>query len=151
MDEFMECYRGSDGDRTIALFKRLEQGGPAGVVAINLFRALKASERAKTKYRGKWVRIAYEKKNWAISNLAEVLGQHAAGLQITWGWGHDPKAIGYEWVLYVDLPGAGQISFHTAQRLPGPDHPTGWDRAIRQGPERLARWAGGLLDGAAVS
>lgn len=35
--EAAEACRGSDGDATRALYARLGQHGPAGVVAVNLF------------------------------------------------------------------------------------------------------------------
>ena len=44
-------YEGSNGDATRALYEHLQTLGPAGVIALNLFRAQKCSTRAKL-YRG---------------------------------------------------------------------------------------------------
>ncbi|MFB3828940.1 MAG: hypothetical protein ACE15B_19395 [Bryobacteraceae bacterium] len=55
-----------------------------------------------------------------------VLAEHGAALGITYGWKEDPAQPFHSWVLYVDLP-PGQVSFHTAQRLTGPDYAGDWD------------------------
>ena len=47
----LDVYRASDGEATKRLYVELELLGPAGVIALNLFRACKNSERAKA-YRG---------------------------------------------------------------------------------------------------
>ena len=39
-------YDGSNGDATRALYAKLEKVGPLGVVALNLFRALKTSSKS---------------------------------------------------------------------------------------------------------
>jgi hypothetical protein len=78
--DILRVYNGSDGDATKALFERLEAIGPVGIVAMNLFRASKNSARAKV-YRGGGYRgKAYDRKSWAIDNLAKVLGEHGAAL-----------------------------------------------------------------------
>lgn len=144
-------YNGSNGEATKALYARLEALGPAGVVAVNLFRACKASERAKL-YRGRSYKgAAYDKKQWSIENLARVLHvKHAHQLLgIRSGWGVDQalKESGdpHYHVLYIDLP-TGQVSFHTGQRVDGPDYPAAWDGMRGQGPDRICRWVAQLLD-----
>ncbi len=82
-----------------------------------------------------------------MSNLATILERHAALLLIRWGWQADPATAGFPWVLYVDLPEIGQVSFHTAQRGPGPDYPFEWDRAAGASPGRIIRWCEQLLAG----
>jgi hypothetical protein len=150
----MEIYGGSDGEATKALYARLERQGPAGVVAMNLFRAQKASARAKV-YRGgvrgvgSFKAMAYEKKNWSLGNLCGVLAEHGDRLQLRWGWQADPATPGFEWVLYVDTP-CGQVSFHSAARLKGPDYPYAWDGIVNASVGRIIRWCEQLLAGAEV-
>lgn len=150
--DVLRTYEGSDGDATRALFARLGKLGPAGAVAIELFRAQKASERAKV-YRGggrggpSYRRMAYDKKQWAMDNLSAALTAHAAELGIAWGWGIDPKQEFHRHVLYVELP-TGQISFHAASRDDGPAHPRGWDGVPGRSADRMLRWIARLLDAA---
>lgn len=121
----------SNGAVTQRYYDQLLQRGMRGVVALNLLRALKASKRAKV-YSPQWRKIAYEKKKWSMSILANTLTQHAADLGVVWGWGRDKYARGYTHVLYVDLP-TGQASFHSPERFKGPDYVGEWSRepAIR--------------------
>lgn len=126
-----DVYAGSDGDLTKRYYAFLESLGPAGLVAQNLFRAQKCSARAKL-YRGgnsqgRYKDLAYGRKNWSMKNLVEILTQHCAALGITWGWKKDPKATFHSWVLYIDLPRLGQVSFHSEGRLRGPDYDGEWD------------------------
>lgn len=142
-DVAMAIYDGSSGEATLALYRRLEDLGPIGVVAMNLFRAHKASARAKV-YRGgdakgSWRSQAYEKKQWSLDNLAKALERSADELGLKWGWGVDLEQERHQCVLYVDLP-TGQVSFHTDRRGAGPDYPGGWDGAIKQGQNRICRW-----------
>ena len=65
-----------------------------------------------------------------------------------WGWKRDPKTPGYEWVLYVDLP-TGQCSFHSADRLNGPDYQGDWD-GIGMSQERICRYCD-MVAGEAVT
>lgn len=145
----MEIYAGSNGDATKALYRRLEGLGPVGVVAMNLFRAQKASTRAK-EYRGgvrgqgSFKSMAYEKKNWSLGNLTDMLTRHGDRLGLRWGWQADTATHGFEWVLYVDTP-CGQVSFHSATRLKGPDYPYAWDGAVNASVGRIIRWCEQLL------
>lgn len=144
--EVLGIYQGSNGDATMELYARLAALGPIGKIAVNLFRAQKASERAKV-YRRGYARVAYDKKQWAIDNLCRALDAHAVALGIEWGWGEDAKQPIHRFVLYVELP-TGQVSFHTSARSAGPDHMHGWDERPGMGPERICRWAASLLDDA---
>lgn len=63
------------------------------------------------------------------------------------GLGFDPDQPVHRLVLYVNLP-SGQVSFHAAERGPGPDYPASWDGVTGIGPQRILTWIGRLLDGA---
>lgn len=151
--DVLRTYQGSDGDATKALYARLEAVGSAGVVALNLFRACKASSRAKV-YRGgvrgqgSYRSMAYDRKQWALDNLCKVLAASAAEIEIAWGWGVDTKlqvkGDPHYHVLYVDLP-AGQVSFHNGWRGDGPDYPGQWDGARDQAGWRICAWIARLL------
>ena len=141
-------YRGSDGQATRKLYDQLELIGPAGVVAVNLFRACKTSGRAKN-YRGgnaagSYRRQAYDRKHWSLGNLCRVLVRESEALGIEWGWAFDAEAVGFEHVLYVDLP-TGQVSFHTDQRLDGHDYEGKWDGVKGESGMRICRWICELL------
>jgi hypothetical protein len=148
-------YTGSDGDATKALYAQLEALGPRGVIAVNVFRATKCSERAKV-YRGgipgkgSYRSAAYERKQWSMTNLCRALETHAAALGIRWGWAEDPEQAINRWVLYCDLP-TGQVSFHTAARGVGPLYTGEWDGIRGAGPGRVCRFAAALLASVEVS
>lgn len=143
-------YEGSDGSATLALYHRLEPLGAAGSIAVNLFRAQKASERAKV-YRGRGYRdAAYDKKQWSIDNLSAALAAHAGALGLVWGWGEDDKAPVYRWVIYIDLP-SGQVSFHSPARGDGPDYPSAWDGIAGQSVPRILRYVADVLGTAPAS
>lgn len=146
LDQVYRTYSGSDGEATKALYAQLEQLGPVGIVAVNLFRACKTSERAKEYRRGAHRHEAYGRKNWSLENLSKVLTEHAAALKIVWGWGYDEKTIAFEHVLYVEIPNIGQLSFHCGERFEGPDYPGEWDGMKGSGPGRICVWAARLLE-----
>jgi len=136
-------FNGSDGAATTALYEKLVAVGPMGVVAVNLFRAQKASGRAKEysrRYRG----VAYDKKQWSLGNLVEVLEKHADVLGIRYGWKKDPEQPHYPWVFYVDIP-TGQCSFHSPVRTRGPDYPGDWDGSTGSA-SRIIRWVQSIID-----
>ena len=123
----LEIYLGSNGKATTALYEHLQSLGPAGIVALNLFRACKCSERAKV-YSRRYKGDAYGRKQWSVDNLCKELSEHLVELGIIWGWKLDPNPPeGFPWVLYVDLPNVGQVSFHAAVRGSGPEYPREWD------------------------
>lgn len=127
----IDVYQTSDGSVTMAFYGELQKRGAIGLVALNLFRAQKCSARAKV-YRGgirghgSYRGMAYDRKNWSMANLCRILDENAEKLGIRWGWKQDPAAEYHAWVLYVDIP-QGQVSFHSSQRLSGPDYPGDWD------------------------
>lgn len=150
----VKIYDASDGEATARLYSTLEGLGPVGVVAVNLFRASKASGRAKVYRggvpgRGSYRSLAYSKKQWSLNNLCRVLSEHGDELGIRWGWKRDPDKQAHAWVLYVDLP-TGQVSFHAAPRGQGPDYPGDWDGARGMSPARILSWIAKLMADAGV-
>lgn len=137
-----DIYNGSNGDATKALYARLEAFGPLGVIAMNLFRAQKASARAKV-YSKRFKGQTYEKKNWSIQNVCDVLTKTESE-RFIWGWKIDPEQPFHKWVLYVELP-TGQISFHSETRGAGPDYLNEWDRSGCSA-ERICKWVQIILD-----
>lgn len=113
----MQVFEGSDGQATKDLYVELEMKGPEGVIAINLFRACKCSWRAKKYYRKVFTGLAYGRKVWSLQNLCDALAQHGEALGFVWGWKKDHAQAVHCWVLYVDIPGIGQASFHNSERL----------------------------------
>src|SRR4051812_42613342 len=110
----LDTYAGSDGKATRELYARLAAMGPAGVIAMNLFRACKCSERAKVYRGGCYRREAYGRKEWSLKNLCNALVNAGDALGIMWGWKLDPEQEFHKWVLYVEIP-TGQVSFHAAE------------------------------------
>lgn len=152
IEDVRAIYSGSDGNATLGLYGRLEKLGPVGVVALNLMRACKASERAK-KYRGgngkgSYRAQAYDKKQWSMDNLCRELVEHGDALGLEWGWGVDQALVRagdpHVHVLYIDLP-TGQVSFHTDRRGDGPGYGKPWDGARHQSSTRICAWAADLL------
>lgn len=146
-------YDGSDGEATKALYTRLSAIGPAGEIALNLFRASKSSTRAKV-YRGgirghgSFKGMAYDRKTWAMGNLCTVLTSHAQQFEIAWGWKVDPLQDFHRWVLYIDLPlSHGQVSFHAQHRGDGPDYVGEWDGIKGLSSDRIVRWCEQVLGG----
>lgn len=120
----LEVFRQNDGKVTKAYYEQLNGYGFEGQLAVALFRAQKRSTAAK-RYRGrKYTQSAYDVKNWSLAEVCRILSAERHAFQ--WGWKHDPQTPGFEWVLYVELP-HGQASFHSAERLEGPDFPGSWD------------------------
>lgn len=142
LGDVMTIYRGSNPDATKALYAELVAIGPLGVIAMNLLRAQKASERAK-QYSRRFKGDAYAKKQWSMDNACAALLEHGAG--IVWGWGLDTVQPVHKHVLYVDTPG-GQVSFHSEFRGKGPDYPGEWDGIAGMSPDRITRWCSTLLD-----
>lgn len=128
-------YEGSDGALTTQLLRALKGRGPEGQIAALLFRAQKSSSRAKrygmTSYRG----LSYARKGESLKELCDALESHGAAFGISFGWGRDEGSFD-PWVLYVDLPELGQVSFHSPERYAGPDYPADWD-GRRASEERI--------------
>lgn len=141
----LAIYLGSDGKQTMALYARLEALGPMGVVAMNVFRAQKCSERAKS-YSRRYRNEAYGRKTWSMGLLATAM----AGTAMPWGWKEDPTQEFHRWVLYVELP-TGQVSFHTDTRGQGPDYAGEWDQQRGVAAVRVCKWVQTLLDAAPVA
>jgi len=138
----IEVFKQNNGDVTKSYYEALGKKLPLGPVAVALFRAQKRSARAKQYRRGRWRHAAYDVKNWSIGEVCKLL----RGTDFIWGWKRDPHTPGFEWVLYVDLPGCGQVSFHNASRGEGPDYPLEWDEK-RESAERIIRFCDRVLSG----
>lgn len=130
----LDVYLGSNGDTTVKYYKQLSERGPVGLLAMNLFRAMKCSDRAKQYTRGSWKRDAYDRKQYSMEQLIKILQEHGQALGIRWGIKKDPKILfgvpgqaQPSTVLYVDLPN-GQVSFHSPVHYAGlPEYPDEWD------------------------
>lgn len=146
--QVVRIFAGSDGDATKQLYARLSRLGPAGVIAMNLFRAQKCSDRAKV-YRGRSHKdSAYGRKQWSMNQLCVELLAHGADAGVSsWGWKLDPQAAGpHCWVLYVELPGRGQVSFHTDERGEGPDYAGDWDGQRGASSNRIQYFTADVID-----
>ena len=140
-------YWASDGEATRELYRDLQQLGGTGPIAVNLLRAAKCSERAKLYRRGRGYKTAaYDRKDWSIRNLAELLEKDSHGLQ--WGWAidEDLQARGdpHHHIVYIELP-TGQVSFHVGTRHAGPDFAGEWDRQKNTAAERIIAWAASVF------
>jgi len=135
----MSVFEQNNGDVTKEYYAEMNAKGLPGQLAVALFRAQKRSTAAK-KYRGrKYKGAAYDVKNWSMSEVCRILDTMSAfEMAPKRGWKQDPKTVGYEWVLYVELP-TGQCSFHSAQRLNGPDYTGDWD-GLALSIERICRY-----------
>lgn len=127
----IEVFVQQNGDVTKAYYSRLTALGPLGHIAVCLFRAQKRSSRAKDYRRGRYSSAAYDVKAWSMSELCKALEKHGRQYGFEWGWKQDSKTVfGDEpsWVLYIELPGHGQVSFHSPDRCGcGPDYIGDWD------------------------
>jgi hypothetical protein len=143
-----QVYYGSNGEDTKKLYTELEKHGIQGLLALNLFRTCKCSVRAKV-YRGgvrglgSFKDLAYERKQWSMNNLCDILIEHADKLNIKWGWKQDPKQEYHKWILYIETP-QGQCSFHTAQKGKGNDYTGEWD-GQHASEKRIIKWVEQIL------
>ena len=141
----IDVFEQSDGEVTKAYYAELQQLGPAGEIAVALFRCQKRSSAAK-RYRGRRFRsAAYDVKNWSMGELCRLLEKHGKELGIRYGWKQDPKTEFYPWVLYVDLP-QGQVSFHSPDRGLGPDYPGEWD-GLKASQDRIVAFCDSVMCG----
>jgi hypothetical protein len=156
-----EVFKGSNAALTRDFYRKLERRGPVGLIARELFRAQKSSQRAKAYRGGNGVRsyksLAYDKKSWSLEQLCKILRENhqEARMQLDptgntamlWGWKEDP-AVNHpnKWVLYCDLGELyGQVSFHSSERFDGPDYPKDWD-GKHVSTERILAFAARVLD-----
>lgn len=136
-------FHQQDGDVTKAYYESLAKRGPVGQIAVALFRAQKRSSRAKDYRRGKFRAAAYDVKSWSMSEVCRLLAAHGDSLGFTWGWQQDKNVVfdgGASWVLYVDIPIIGQVSFHSPDRMAGPDYPGKWDGLRGFGESRIIQF-----------
>lgn len=137
-----EVFNGTDGEATKAYYTLLNARGFYGQLGVALFRAQKRSQAAKRYGRSKFKGMAYDVKNWSLGEVCRILLSQEH--DIVWGWKRDPSTPGYEWVIYVDLPFAGQCSFHNSERLAGPDYPSVWD-GDRLSAERIIQFCDSVM------
>lgn len=128
-----QVFDGSEAAQTRKYLSELAAKGCEGAVAAMLFRAQKASTRAKQYRGGQTGRdgiyrsnrdLAYKNKGQALEKLCDVL-MTSWPVQ-KWGWGSDNTTVEAPHVLYVDIS-TGQVSFHSAERFAGPDYRGKWD------------------------
>lgn len=149
-----EVFDGSDGGLTRRYTVQLSKCGPRGVVAVYLFRAQKASTRAR-QYHGGIVGIgsyrdlAYQKKNESIRELCAALERFAEDLLIPYGWKLDTNERFAPWVLYIELP-QGQVSFHAMERGHGPEYTAELD-GVHASRERILAFCDSIFDSIAQS
>jgi len=128
MTRAFDILNQNNGDVTKDYYAKLNALGVEGQIAVAVFRAQKRSSRAKDYRRGKYRRAAYDVKSWSMGELCRLLTEHGEALGIRYGWKKDPAVVFGEdpsWVLYIDL-WCGQVSFHSPQRMAGPDYPGEW-------------------------
>lgn len=144
MTTAQQIFEQRNGEVTKVYYACLCACGLAGELAVALFRAQKRSEAAKSYRRGSSRRASYEVKNWSLGEVCRILLQPSAPA-FSWGWKHDPETPGYEWILYVELP-SGQVSFHSADRLSGPDYRGEYD-GQKLSRERILAFCDAVLTG----
>jgi hypothetical protein len=131
------AYFGSNGGASRTICSGLAKISRLGELAAELYRTQKASSRAKcyaNSAYGKYRERAYERKNACIKKICCILKDF--GEWIVWGWGTDSGQPRYPWVLYIELPSIGQVSFHSKERFQGPDYTGGWD-GLKYSEERI--------------
>ena len=135
-----------DGDVTKAYYAGMNAKGLDGQLAVALFRAQKRSTAAKKYRKGQWRHDAYNVKSWSLSEICRVLNAMTAfQLAPIWGWKKDPNTPGFEWVLYVETK-FGQCSFHSADRLNGPDFNGEW-KPVPCSEESILAFCDSIWDG----
>ena len=139
-------FNQSDGEVTKAYYASMNKKGIEGQLAVALFRAQKRSTAAKKYRRGAWRRDAYSVKNWSLSEVCRVLSaMQAFEMASEWGWKKDPNTPKFEWVLYCELP-QGQCSFHSENRLNGPDFKGDW-KPIPTSEQSILAFCDSIWDG----
>lgn len=74
------------------------------------------------KYHGEWSNHYYVKKSLAIQNLIEVFKEN------NWVYGkHKSNDYHTKHIVYFEIPGCEQISFHCTVDEKVPDYPKEWD------------------------
>lgn len=143
-------YRTSNGALTTRFYRLLKQRGPWGEIAAALFKAQKASKRAK-KYgpyagvNGSSFRdLSYGRKGQALKELCDLLEKNFAGADLHWGWKKDGANQLPPWVFYVELP-QGQVSFHSHDRFSGPDYKGQWDGMRGASEERVIDFCDSIM------
>lgn len=134
----LEVMNQNYGGITKAYYDDMNQRGPSGQLAVALFRAQKRSMAAKRYRGGKYRRAAYDVKNYSLSEICRILTAYPT-IGLRWGWKIDAvlerKGDPHHHVLYLELP-QGQVSFHSGDRLQGPEYTGDWD-GKKESAERI--------------
>lgn len=84
------------------------------------------------KYGGAWSYTYYEKKHALIHELIILFGAHG------WTYGkHQSDAFHTRWIIYFELPGCEQISFHANLECECPDYAGKWDGKVHSTLNKL--------------
>jgi hypothetical protein len=84
------------------------------------------------KYGGEWSYAYYEKKNDLIHQL--ITHFQAQG----WIFGkHKSDGAGPKWIVYFEIPGCEQLSFHADLDVDIPDYPREWDGKVHSTLDKL--------------
>lgn len=125
--------------------RKLSASSPLAGAALLALLAEDYSTQGK-KYAGKWSRRCYERKHAILMDLAALCWQHA------WPFGvHADPGGGTTHVIYFDLPGCDQISFHVTLSADHglPAYAGQWDGRRASTMAKLDRFARDLLNGRA--
>ncbi|MBL6852365.1 MAG: hypothetical protein ISS15_05430 [Alphaproteobacteria bacterium] len=150
-DEVMGVYLGSNGDKTKALYQRLNALGPVGFVASNLFRACKCSERAKDYRRGSQKREAYRRKQWSLDNLDGVrCCSNMAQRSGSSGAGRPIRRRNSTSKCSMSSSRPARLAFTPRRAATARIFVGAWDGVRGEAPERICRWVVQVLEGAAA-
>lgn len=130
---------GADDNLTLAYYLLLQKRGPLGMIALNLFRAQKnASSLCRPAGYGPAAAAAASAGVWSLELLVHVLARHGAHFGISYGWKPimEPRKDRAPFVLFVDLPDFGQVSFDAFERGCGPEYSNECD-GVRKNEERI--------------
>lgn len=151
-----EVFHQKSGDVTKAYYADLAACGPAGELGVALFRAQKRSTAAKQgrRYRGE----NYDVKEYSLKEVSRIIEKYSGKLTYShhgglisidhWGWKQDPDVRfgdSASWVLYVDLPWFGQVSFHNPSRLHHKNYEFNWDGARGVSEERIISYCNAIM------
>ncbi len=143
-----EVFNQQNGEVTKAYYAELATLGSHGELAVALFRAQKRSSRAKEYRRSRFRAASYDVKEWSLSEVSRILTAHAKELSVeSWGWKEDPEVLFGErasWVLYIELPYFGQVSFHNPTRLAGQAYQAEWDGVKGASEDRIISYCNSL-------
>jgi hypothetical protein len=103
---------------------RLNRIGRTSILARAFRLALEIEDKSALgkKYRGEWSDRCYAEKTKLIHDLIRIFQQQG------WTYGKHASGTYPRWIIYFEIPGCEQISFHTDLTIEVPDYPKEWDR-----------------------